>query len=70
MPTDLQQLASIKSDYLAALLADALNPRPDYSVDGQTVSRAQWRESLWAKVELIDKLIQYEDPFELRGQTT
>lgn len=70
--TDLETLASIKSIYLAALRADALRtpfgPPPDYSLDGQTVSREQWREGLWKKIKDINELLQMEDPFEFHGQ--
>lgn len=67
--TDVELLASIKSQYLMALDIDAVNPKPDYSIDGQTVSRSQWRESLLARIKDIDNLVQSADPYELRGQT-
>lgn len=67
MPTDLELLSSIRSGYLTALAADAANPKPDYSIDGQTVSRAQWRESLLARIHDVDALIQATEPFELKG---
>lgn len=67
--TDLQAIQSIRSDYLAALLADAVNPKPDYSIDGQTVSRAQWRDSLLRSIETLNKLELMFAPYELRGFT-
>ena len=66
---DTLTLTSIQADYLSALAQDAINPKPDYSVDGQTISRAAWRDGIWAKVEAIQKLLQFAQPFELRGYT-
>lgn len=65
--TNSELLESIKSNYLQALDDDALNPRPDYSIDGQTVSRAQWRDSLLMKIKEINALIQADEPYELHG---
>jgi hypothetical protein len=67
--TNAASLAEQKSNLLAALLADSLKPKPDYSIDGQTVSRSQWRKSLLDGIKEIDELIQVADPYELRGQT-
>jgi len=69
MPTSVEYLTTAKAGYLAALAADSANPKPDYSIDGQTVSRAQWREGLLRQTKELNTLIQMEDPYELRGQT-
>lgn len=60
-------LESIRNDYLAALAEDAVNPKPDYSIDGQTVSRAMWRDNLWTRIKEITNLLQIAQPYELRG---
>lgn len=69
MPTSIEELVEIKAGYLAALADDAANPKPDYSIDGQTVSRAQWRQSLFQLIKNINELIQVEEPYELKGRT-
>lgn len=69
MPLNVSDLESVQQDYLDALADDALNPSADYSLDGQTVSRTAWRDSLWKKIEDIQKLLQFAQPFELRGTT-
>lgn len=61
MPTDAQNLATIKSNYLSALAADSASPGKDYSIDGQSVSRAAWRESLFSKIKEINELMAIED---------
>jgi hypothetical protein len=65
--TDADRLASIKTLYLTALAEDAANPRPDYSIDGQSVSRESWRAGLFARVKDIDELAQAAEPYELRS---
>lgn len=66
MPSDLEQIRTLRSNYLAALVADSINPKPDYSIDGQTVSRAQWRADLFSKIKELNELEQMMDPFEIR----
>lgn len=69
MCSDSALIESIISGYLTALKEDARFPRPDYSIDGQTVSRAQWRESLIGQIKQLQGLAQNIEPFELRGST-
>lgn len=69
MAFNVTDLESIQTLYLDALADDAINPKPDYSIDGQTVSRSAWRDSMWKKIEDIQKLLQYAEPYELRGTT-
>lgn len=66
--TALEYLESIKLQYLAALAVDAVKPKPDYSIDGQTVSRASLRTGLFNILKEIATLSQFEEPFELKGQ--
>ena len=68
MPSNLENLEAIKSNYLTVLAADSVSPQPSYSIDGQSVNRDQWRDSLMAKIKDINDLIQFEsttnEPFE------
>jgi len=59
-------LKSIRDNYIAALKADSLNPLPDYSLDGESVSRDAWRSSLLQKIHDLNRLIAAEEPFEIR----
>ncbi len=43
--------------YAAALAADSLNPRPDYNVDGQSVTRSTWREHIMSLIRDAQRLI-------------
>lgn len=66
--TSLEYLESIKTNLLATLATDTATPGVDYSIDGQSVSRSAWRNSLWAQIVEINALIAAEDPTELRSQ--
>ena len=72
MPTVVENLQAQIEGWSAQLATDAAHPYglPDYSIDGQTVSRAQWRESLLRNIKQNLELIQMLEPFELRGRTT
>ena len=63
-----EQLEDTRDGYLAALLADSLNPRVDYSIDGQSVSRAAWRASMFRAVTETQQLINMVQPFEIMSQ--
>lgn len=67
--TSTELLETIRTGWLNQLAVDAasLIPLPDYSIDGQTVSRAQWRDSMLKNVQTIGATIQMLEPYELRG---
>jgi hypothetical protein len=44
-------LESAIAGWAAALAADALDPQPSYSLDGEQVSRAEWRTALVANIK-------------------
>ncbi len=66
--TDVETIKASISNWLAALYADSLNPRPDYSIDGQTVSRAAWRDSLTRNIKEHQEMLALFEPFVLVGQ--
>jgi hypothetical protein len=68
MPTATEQLTTIKANYLASLAADSINPKPDYSIDGQAVNRGAWRSSLLQTIKEIDELLALQSPIEYRTQ--
>ena len=64
--TALQNLQSTR-DSLAALIADVeANPKPDYSVDGQSVSWSAYRTSLHDRLDrTIATMQRLSGPFEV-----
>jgi hypothetical protein len=51
----LKSNASAISRYTRILNEDAIDPKPGYSLDGETVNRDQWREGIAA---ILDKLME------------
>lgn len=68
MPTDAEQLATIKSNYLATLAAISADPKPSYNIDGQSVSWTEYQAMLMDKVKAINDLINDEGPFILNSR--
>jgi hypothetical protein len=57
MPTDREQLETIRTETLAQLVELRANPKPTYSIDGQTVSWTAYLRSLedtiaWCNAQL------------------
>jgi hypothetical protein len=53
-----------RDDLIAALIADAANPKLDYNIDGQAVNRSSWRRNLVEQVKLFNEMIIMFQPFE------
>lgn len=68
MPSQYQNIISIRDNLINALLQDSLNPTPSYSVGGQTVSRSEWRESLNRQITEMNRLASILNPVEYRTQ--
>jgi hypothetical protein len=68
---DRQQIETIKSQTLAQLVAIRIDPKPTYSVDGQSVSWESYAESLQRTVDWCDRKLSDYEPFEFqtRGDT-
>ena len=64
MPTDLEQLQTIKSQLLARIVAVTAEAKPNYNIDGQSVSWGTYLDQLWAKVEKIDQQINANEIYE------
>lgn len=68
MPSDIEQLETIRANTLAQLVEIRENPKPSYSLDGQQVSWNEYVRSLQETIEWCDiKLAGYQ-PFEFRSQ--
>lgn len=69
MATGLERLQAIKADLLTALANESAHQaergaKPTYSLDGESYSWAEWREAVLRKIEVINRLIQQEQPFQ------
>lgn len=68
MPTDLEQIQTIKSQTLAVIAQITANPKPSYSVNGQSVSWAQYLAELKKTVAWCDQQLGRDQPFEIRSR--
>ena len=65
--SNIELLNASITGWLTELYEDSLDPKPDYSLDGQTVSRAAWREGLMRMVKEAQELATMLDPYELHS---
>ena len=59
----ISKLKATRDGYLTALANDALNPQADYSLEGQSVSRVNWRTSLLQNLEQVEDLLLKYEPY-------
>jgi len=64
MPTDLEQIATIKTQTLARLVEITAQPKPSYDIDGQKVDWATYLKQLQATVAWCDEQLTTAEPFE------
>jgi hypothetical protein len=70
MPTDLNQVQTIKSQTLTLIATITASPKPSYSIDGQSVSWTEYLKQLQATVAWCDEQLAREDPFEIHSRGT
>lgn len=69
MPTDAENLATIRSNLLTYIASVTANPKPTYSIDGQSVSWDDHLASLWKQLESLDEQIATAGgPYEVHSQ--
>ncbi len=68
MPTDAEQLRTIKSQTLSILAEITADPKPSYEIDGQTFSWNDYLARLQATVDWCDRQLAGEEPFEVRSR--
>lgn len=61
----ISKIKAIRDGYFTALAADSVNPQPDYSLEGRSVSRTTWRTSLLNNIDQLDNILQRYQPFEI-----
>ncbi len=70
MPTDLQQIVTIRSQVLAAIAEITAHPKPSYTIDGQTVSWNSYLRHLRQTVDWCERKLASQQPVEVRSQAT
>jgi hypothetical protein len=68
MPTDLEQLETIKAQTLALIADITANPKPSYRIDGQTVNWSDYLSRLRSTVDWCTRNIAGHQPFEVQSQ--
>lgn len=67
MPTDTEQITTIKTRTLALLADLSENPKPSYMIDGQSIQWAAYERMLLAKVEWCDARLPAQDIVEVHS---
>ena len=70
MPSDLEQLQTVRSQTLAILADVTANPKPSYTLDGQTVSWGDYLAKLRATVDWCERKLAGCEPFEIHSRGT
>ncbi len=70
MPTDREQIESIKTQVLQQLVDLRANPKPSYDLGGQSVSWETYLTSLEHTVDWCDSKLIDSEPFEISSQGT
>lgn len=68
MPTDVEQLRTIRSLALGQLAELRAAPKPTYSIDGQQVAWETYATSLQAAVDWCDEKLAGAEPIEQQSQ--
>jgi hypothetical protein len=68
MPTDIQQIATIKSQTLARINEITAQPKPTYQIDGQQIGWGDYLLQLQKTVDWCNDKLAGEAPFEFRSQ--
>ncbi len=64
MPTDLEQIATIKTQTLARMVEITAQPKPTYEIDGQQVNWETYLKQLQATVAWCESQLNGVEPFE------
>jgi len=68
MPSDSQQIATIKTQTLARIAEITAEPKPNYDLDGQRIAWGDYLARLRATVDWCNEKLAGESPFEIRSQ--
>ncbi len=68
MPSDAQQLATIKTQTLARIADITAGPKPTYDIDGQKIAWGDYLMQLQNTVDWCNEKLAGEEPFEFSSQ--
>lgn len=68
MPTDAEQIATIKTQTLARIVEITASPKPTYNIDGQSISWTEYLAQLQATVRWCDQQAAGDSPCEVLTQ--
>ncbi len=68
MPSDLEQLQTIRRQTLALIAELTAHPKPTYYLDGQSVSWSDYLARLQATVDWCERKMAGAKPIEVRSQ--
>jgi hypothetical protein len=68
MPTDLEQIVTIKSQTLARMAEITAQPKPTYQIDGQSVAWGDYLVQLQKTVDWCNEKLAGESPVEVQSQ--
>jgi hypothetical protein len=68
MSTNVEQIATIKSQTLARMAEITAQPKPTYQIDGQVVAWADYLTRLQQTVDWCNDKLADEAPIEVRSQ--
>lgn len=68
MPTNAEQLATIKTQTLAIIVTITANPKPSYNIDGQSISWGDYLKQLEGTIAFVDKQLASIAPYEIHSQ--
>ena len=68
MPSDAEQIATIKTQTLARMAEITAEPKPTYNIDGQMIAWADYLKQLQRTVDWCNEKLAGEEPFEFQSQ--
>lgn len=68
MPSDAEQITTIKTQTLARIAEITAEPKPTYDIDGQKIAWGDYLKQLRRTVDWCNEKLAGEEPFEVRSQ--
>ena len=68
MPSDAEQIATIKTQTLARIAEVTAQPKPSYDVDGQKIAWNEYLARPQATVDWCNEKLAGEEPFEFQSR--
>ncbi len=68
MPSDAQQITTIKTQTLARIAELTAEPKPTYDIDGQMIAWGDYLKQLQETVDWCNEKLAGEEPFEFQSR--